>query len=636
MVRHKKTLTMKTTTTKNILFLTASTLLFIPNLLSQGLYDTDTLRSIYLDFENPDWNTTLTDNWFIQNGERELATLEMDGITYDSVAVRYKGNATFFLADDNNNPKKPLNIDMNDFIDDQNLLGLKKIKLANSIFDPSALRDVLGFQIYRNYMPAPKANWLKVYIEGNYIGLYPNTEAINKQFLTKHFDYKKGVLFKCDPDSQYGSSTAWKSANLAWYGSDSTAYYERYDLKSDNGWAELLNLMDILNNSPEDLESVLNIDRVLWYLATSTVIANFDSYNGFYMHNYYLYLHENGLFQILPWDVSESFVGILLGAGGLGEASYEWDIFNEGDPFGENRPLVDYVADHPIYRKQYLAHIRTVMQEVLNETELLNTCQDLQASVAVAAAADYNALFGLGNIYFASNVTTDLNAFGLNVAGIMSTVEKRKAYLEGHPDVSLSPPTISQVNRSVQFPQADEQVGVSALIENGTTVDLMVTLNEYASHFEVIEMSDDGMHGDGESGDGIYGAFIPYTDLDTAVKYYIRAQNSEAMMLSPQRAEYEFYEYVVGQVSSTINVGFNQQELIVSPNPSSDQISIRFKNAKQGEVKILQIYSATGSLIKTQPVSPTDEISTLNLKELSSGVWFLKAEGFKPCRIVKF
>jgi len=72
-------------------------------------------------------------------------------------------------------------------------------------------------------------------------------------------------------------------------------------------------------------------------------------------------------------------------------------------------------------------------------------------------------------------------------------------------------------------------------------------------------------------------------DLDDSIKYYIRAQNSEAMMLDPQRAEYEFYEYVVGQVASTINIGLDQQDLIVSPNPFSNQISIQFKNGKQGE-----------------------------------------------------
>ena len=84
---------------------------------------------------------------------------------------------------------------MNDIVDDQSLMGFNKVKLANSFFDPTMLRDVLGFKIYRDYMPAPEANWMKVYIDDEYIGLYPNTESINRQFLEKHFDSFNLILF---------------------------------------------------------------------------------------------------------------------------------------------------------------------------------------------------------------------------------------------------------------------------------------------------------------------------------------------------------------------------------------------------------------------------------------------------------
>lgn len=300
---------------------------------AQGLYDLDSLRSIYITFDNPDWHQIMVDNWFAQNGEREPAEIIFNGNTYEDVAIRYKGNATFFIANDGDNPKLPLNIDMNDLNPDQDLMGFNKVKLANSMFDPTILRDVLGFKIYRDYMPAPEANWVKVYIDNEYIGLYPNTESVNRQFLDKHFDYKDGVFFKCDPSSQFGSSGPWLSPDLAWYGADSSNYYERYDLKSDYGWTALVHFLDILNNHPEDLETVLNIDRALWYLAVSTAISNYDAYNGLYIHNYYLYQHENGLFQFIPWDVSESFIGFLFGTGWLTpQELYEWDIFLKNDP----------------------------------------------------------------------------------------------------------------------------------------------------------------------------------------------------------------------------------------------------------------------------------------------------------------
>jgi hypothetical protein len=47
---------------------------------------------------------------------------------------------------------------------------------------------------------------------------------------------------------------------------------------------------------------------------------------------------------------------------------------------------------------------------------------------------------------------------------------------------------------------------------------------------------------------------------NTNVKFYIRSQNNDAMMLSPERAEYEFYEY------STIS------GIIDSPNTTNKKL----------------------------------------------------------------
>ena len=55
-------------------------------------------------------------------------------------------------------------------------------------------------------------------------------------------------------------------------------------------------------------------------------------------------------------------------------------------------------------------------------------------------------------------------------------------------------------------------------------------------------MTDDGLDGDLIANDGIYSIQFPFFG-NTNVKFYIRSQNNDAVMLSPERAEYEFYEY---------------------------------------------------------------------------------------------
>ena len=58
-------------------------------------------------------------------------------------------------------------------------------------------------------------------------------------------------------------------------------------------------------------------------------------------------------------------------------------------------------------------------------------------------------------------------------------------------------------------------------------------------------MLDDGTNGDVIANDGIYSTVLPFQFSGLNIKFYIRAQNNEAMALLPKRAEYEFYIYSV-------------------------------------------------------------------------------------------
>jgi hypothetical protein len=59
-------------------------------------------------------------------------------------------------------------------------------------------------------------------------------------------------------------------------------------------------------------------------------------------------------------------------------------------------------------------------------------------------------------------------------------------------------------------------------------------------------MVDDGTQGDGEANDNIFGATVPFKDGGSHIRYYVRASNDDALVLSPRKAQTEFYEYRVG------------------------------------------------------------------------------------------
>jgi hypothetical protein len=58
-------------------------------------------------------------------------------------------------------------------------------------------------------------------------------------------------------------------------------------------------------------------------------------------------------------------------------------------------------------------------------------------------------------------------------------------------------------------------------------------------------MNDNGFNGDLVAGDDVYSCIVPFSESGTYVQYYIRANNEDAISLSPEKAEYEFYYYTV-------------------------------------------------------------------------------------------
>ena len=520
-----------------------------------GLFDKDSLRSMYVNFQDSNYHSILVDSFFTNPDYRLPATVTLNGVAYDNVGIRYKGNSTFVLPNNNGSPKVPFNIDMNYWVAGQKLLGKKKVKLANAWMDATFAKEFTASKIYKKYLPTPEVNLAKLYVQNDYLGLYVNTESINKQFVKKHFDEKSGVLFKCDPVQVFGQTTTTNGEpNLNWLGSDSTLYYDSYILKSDHGWEELLQLINTLNNNTAEIDSILNVDRVLWAFAVNSVIANLDTYNGFYIHNYYLYQTKDGLFQMIPWDLSESFGGALLGGvWATPNDIYEYDPFYGYTTDAASNPLLYKLLDNPQYYLQYTAHLRTIIDESLDTAFIRNSIAELQNLGYAAANADVHKPFTIAEYH--DNVESAVWSWSwfYGFAGILSTIDERKPYLLSHAEIMKIPPSISNVmvNNNV----------LTAEVYDGTSVDLMATISEYNSKFQEFTMSDDGQNGDAVSGDNIYSASLPFQSSGEEIKFYIRAQNDMAMQLNPERAEYEFYTYSL--TTNTLEASFAEASTLL-------------------------------------------------------------------------
>lgn len=269
------------------------------------LYASNVLRTVFLDFESEDWEDEL--EAFYRTDVEVTARLTVDNKSYPDVGVRFRGNTSYMMAGDGG--KRPLNISMDMAHKGQALMGHRTLNLLNSAEDPSSLRTVLALQMAREYMPAPRANFVRLVINGESWGVYSNVEQFNKDFLRDNFGVKKGVRWKV-PVAFGGSG------GLTDLGNDVALYRRSYELKSDNApkaWASLMNLCRVLNQTPINeleakLPAVLDVDGALKFLAWDNVLASSD---GFWTRasDYSMYEDPQGRFHIIPYDVNETFSG---------------------------------------------------------------------------------------------------------------------------------------------------------------------------------------------------------------------------------------------------------------------------------------------------------------------------------------
>jgi hypothetical protein len=185
--------------------------------------------------------------------------------------------------------------------------GYRTLNLLNAHVDPSFLRTVLYLQIAREYVPAPKANFVRVVLNHENWGVYVNAQQYNKDFINEWFKTTDGARWKV-PGSPGGRG------GLEYLGEDPAAYKRVYEIKTKDdpkSWAALAKLTKTLNETPADqlekaLAPMLNVDGVLKWLALEATLVNNDGY-WTRASDYSIYLDPKGVFHIFPHDANETF-----------------------------------------------------------------------------------------------------------------------------------------------------------------------------------------------------------------------------------------------------------------------------------------------------------------------------------------
>lgn len=383
--------------------------------LEGSLYDRSILRTIFIDFSNDDWEAELES--FHGTNVDVAATVTVDGSVYKNVGIRFRGASSYFMIPHGSKRSLNLSVDMAD--ENQKLLGYQTLNLLNLNGDASMMSSVLYSYIARQYIPAPKANFVRVVINGELWGIYANVQQFNKQFLAENYPSAKGTRWKVSGSPQ-------GRGGLEYTGENEEDYKRRFEMKTNDpkAWKALIKLCKTLNETPSEqlkdaIAPMLNIDETLWFLALDNALINSDGY-WVRASDYSLFLDKQGVFHLIPYDMNESFrpsrgpgMGGPPGAMGPGGPGFSPRPPTRGgrtgpdgpgqrpprspgvpdlDPLvgidNDRTPLLSKLLAVPELREQYLANIRTIANDSLDWGKLGPVVAELRKLIAQHVEAD--------------------------------------------------------------------------------------------------------------------------------------------------------------------------------------------------------------------------------------------------------
>lgn len=370
----------------------------IPVEIEEDPFPTDRVLDVFIELSDSDWNSILSNP---TAEEEKPATITYDGVTLENVSFRTKGNSSLMHVANSRGTRFSYKVDMNEYIDGQKLMGLKKINFNNSFKDPTYMRERIAYDLMREMgVPSARNAYANLYVNGTHMGLYLAVEEVDSEFIERHFEDDNGDLYK--PDG-VGSDLRWLGDNIGAY---SGMELETNSDTSDH--SDLIAMLDVLNNG-SDYASVIDVDRFLRYLAVSTALSNFDSYQGSLAHNYYLY-EENGVFCVIPWDLNEAFGTF---SGGCDTASMMAVMIDEPTSGAlSERPLIAKLLARSDYLETYHGYMEELVYGSLDPNAMAQTISEIATLIDAHVAADPNGFYTYRE--YRNSLTMDVaGSFGL-------------------------------------------------------------------------------------------------------------------------------------------------------------------------------------------------------------------------------
>jgi spore coat protein CotH len=152
--------------------------------------------------------------------------------------------------------------------------------------------------------------------------------------------------------------------------------------KTDITTADKDRLIKALKNLGEnkDIDSTVDVEKVIRYFVVHNFVLNFDSYTGSMIHNYYLY-EEDGQLSMLPWDYNLAFGGFQGASDATSLVNYPIDSPVSGGTI-DSRPMLAWIFNNSEYTEQYHELFSEFISEIFDRGEFEKKIDSVKALIS--------------------------------------------------------------------------------------------------------------------------------------------------------------------------------------------------------------------------------------------------------------
>jgi spore coat protein H len=234
------------------------------------------------------------------------ADFQWRGVRARNVGVRVRGLATRSAT------KPGLRIDFNRYVEGQNFLGLSSLVLDNALKDPAMIRERISMAlIERMGQPAPRESFGRLYINGEYEGLYVLVEAVDSKFLERTLGDGSGYLFEHRFQNGFHGE---------YLGDEYDPYKVRFEAHTHRSepdsvlYAPIRDLFYQVNQAVDGVwrdrvSEHVDLHQLVTYVAIEMFLAEIDGFLGTAgMANFYLHRPAgSSVHRLLAWDRDTTF-----------------------------------------------------------------------------------------------------------------------------------------------------------------------------------------------------------------------------------------------------------------------------------------------------------------------------------------